>query len=387
MSENEALLRAEEDVSFYIWLQLILGVGSSRVTSVLNRFGGAREIYRLGFKECKESGAFTDKELSRIKNIDIKQAEEILALCRSKNIQCISIEHPDYPERVRNISDPPLVLYYQGVLPDIDALPVLCIVGPRKVSKFGERSAYSLGYRLSLGGMTVVSGIALGCDSSALCGALKAGGAAISVLPCGILTDYLPVNRPLKNQILKQNGCILSEFPPETGVLKYSFQVRNRIMSALAVGTVVVEAGERSGALITARHANEQGRDVFVIPGNPTLPQYKGSNQLLCDGAKPILDAKSIFNEYLYAFPDKIDIEKAYSDAKTSSNIKTIQKKSAEGLSKTAKIVYNNLDKQKFTADDLLGLNIDDGELLAVLTELEISGHIEALPGGFYTLK
>lgn len=384
MNQKENSLH--EELLCCIWLQLVLGVGNRRVAPLLNCFGNAVDIFKLGFNGCKDSGFFSEKELGRIKKFGIKDAEKIFELCEKNKIKCVCITQPQYPNKLKNIPYAPLVLYYQGVLPDVDELPSVCIVGPRKVSDFGEKSAYSLGYRLALGGMVIVSGIALGSDSAALLGALKANGKVISVLPCGLMHDYLAVNRPLKNKILRQDGCLLSEFPPEMGVGKYSFHIRNRILSGLSLGTVVVEAGERSGALITANHANEQGRDVFVIPGNPTLPQYKGSNKLLCDGAKPILDAKSIFNEYLYTYSDKIDIEKAYNDVKLSIENKTIQKKSSEGLSKFAKIVYNNLDKPKFTADDLLDLKIDDGELLSVLTELEICGYIEAVPGGFYTL-
>lgn len=384
MKEKEDLLHKE--LLCCVWLQLVLGVGNPRVLPLFNCFENATNIFKLGIKGCKDSGFFSEKELSRMKKIGIKEAERILKLCEENKIKCICITHPQYPDKLKNIPIPPLVLYYQGSFCDVDEIPSVCIVGPRKVSQFGEKSAYSLGYRLALGGMVIVSGIALGSDSAALLGALRANGKVISVLPCGLLHDYLAVNRPLKNKILRQNGCLLSEFPPEMSVGKYSFHIRNRILSGLSLGTVVVEAGERSGALITAGHATEQGRDVFVIPGNPTLPQYKGSNKLLCDGAKPILDAKSVFNEYLYTYSDKIDIEKAYNDAKTATENKTIQKKSSEGLSKFAKIVYNNLDKPKFTADDLLNLKIDDGELLSALTELEISGYIEAVPGGFYTL-
>ena len=387
MIEKKSILHAEQNLPYYIWLQMVLGVGNPRVNLVLNYYGDADKIYKDGVKKCKESGVFSDSELSRMKKFNIKHANGIIEKCKNNNIQCISIIHPMFPEMVRNIPTPPLVLYYQGNFLDVDIEPAICIVGPRKVSEFGEKSAYSLGYRLSLGGMTVVSGIALGSDSAAHLGALKAKGKVICVLPCGILHDHLPINRPLKNKILREGGCILSEFPPDMGVLRYSYHIRNRIMSALALGTVVVEADERSGALITARHAVDQGRDVFVIPGNPTLPHYKGSNKLLSDGAKPLLDAKSVFEEYKIAFQDKIDIEKAYKDTQKSKKSEIIQKKSSEGLSKFAKIVYNNLDKQKFTADDLIGLKIDDGELLSVLTELEILGYIEALPGGFYTLK
>lgn len=379
LSESEAA----QSLVYNVWLQMVLGLGSSKVNDCFRFFGTAKGVFEAFSDERENSGIFSIKELERAQKIKLSSAKDILTDAQKDGIKLIAIDNERYPDRLRYICNPPLVLYYKGVFPDFDNEPTFCIVGPREVSQFGEKSAYSLGYRLAKGGMTIVSGIALGSDTAAHKGALKAKGKTVAVMPCGLSYDYLSVNRPLRQEILNANGCIISECPPQMKVMKYSFHTRNRIMSALSLGVALVEAGEKSGALITARCACEQGRDVFVIPGNPTLSQYKGSNKLLSDGAKPLLDANDIFEEYLHIFKDKIDIEKAFSKemSKTSKNI---VKKSTEGLSKSAQIVYNSLDKIKFTADELLGKNIDDNELLSALTELEISEFIEAVPGGYY---
>ena len=230
--------------------------------------------------------------------------------------------------------------------------------------------------------MLVVSGAALGADTYAHKGALAVKSKTVAVLGCGICYDYLSENRALRENISK-NGCLISEHPPYAPATKYSFPVRNRIISGLSLGTVVIEASLKSGSLITARLANEQGRDVFVIPGNPTLDNYKGSNALLRDGAIPLLSAKDIFNQYLAKFPEFIDTQTAFAE----EIVPEAQKKKKFlnlGLSNEAKIVYNNLNKQKFTADDLIDLGLGDDQLLSALTELEMEGLIKALPGGIY---
>ena len=232
--------------------------------------------------------------------------------------------------------------------------------------------------------MIVVSGGALGSDSCAHIGALKSGGITVLVMGCGLDYNYLEENKKLREEILKK-GCLISEHPPKTGITKYTFPIRNRIISSLSLGTVVVEASSRSGALLTANHANEQGRDVFVIPGSPRLKEYKGSNALLRDGAKPLLDASDIFNEYIVRFPDKINIEKAYEKSNTQKNTKISKKNMSETLSKEAKIVYNCLDKEKFYPEEL-NTDLESSQLLSALGELEMEFIIEALPGGQYRL-
>lgn len=374
---------------YLIWLQSALGAGNIRAVRALKAFGSAENIYKASPSERKAAGVFSPKDLKRLNDIKTGTVKGIIADCRKYGIDIIPLGDKKYPYCLTVIDNPPLVLYVKGEMLDFDNTPAICIVGPRKVSDYGKKAAYSLAYRLSKSGMTVVSGGAVGSDYYAHLGALKADGKTALVMPCGIESGYLSQNVPLR-KCVSENGCIISELPPKAGLTKFSFHIRNRIMSALSLGTVVVEAGKKSGALITANHALEQGRDVFVIPGSPTAEQYVGSNALLRDGAKPLLDVSDIFNEYIPRFPDKIDVKRAYEKprktAKKTETKEVYKKLSNETLSKEAKIVYNHLDKHKFYPDEIGGAELQPSEILSALTELELEGLIRAIPGGRYEL-
>ena len=377
-------------MEYLIWLSISLGFGNVRAKKILELFGSAKEVFDADKNSRKESGLFTPKELKKMETTSLVKAMKIIVECREADIDIIPYGDKRYPYCLSVIDNPPLVLYVKGKLPNFDEIPSVCIVGPRKVSDFGKKAAYSLGYRLAKSGMTVVSGGALGTDTFAHAGALKSGGVTVLVMACGILSDYLLENKNLRKTV-SENGCLISEYPPNTKVSKYSFPVRNRIMSALSLGTVVIEAGGKSGSLITARHSLEQGRDVFVIPGSPDNKSYDGSNALLRDGAKPLLDASDIFNEYIVRFPDKINIEKAFSEPIISEKKVVIEKKIPENskklnesLSNEAKIVYNYLDKQKFFPEEIECNELSSGEILSALTELEMEFLIKAIPGGMY---
>lgn len=367
-----------------ITLQAAFGAGSSTAVELVPL------LYKKGLLEkdmqdILKSDALGEKAKGRIK-AKLKAAERVISYCEKNDIKAIAITDADYPEKLRNIPAPPLVLYLRGEMPDFNAIPFVCIVGPRKPTEFGEKAAYSIAYRLSAAGAVVVSGGALGSDSAAHKGALTANGKTVAVLACGLDNDYLKANKPLRDKILKSRGCLITEFPPKTSVNRYSFHVRNRIMSGLCDATVVVEAGSKSGALITAHHAAEQGREVFVIPGNPTLAEYEGSNKLLLEGAIPFLKVDDVFKLLETQYPNVLDTEKAYKKPEKRTSEKKIQKKSCETLSNNAKIVYNYLDKPIFSADDLLVLGLSDEDLLSALTELEIEHLIKAAAGGNYSL-
>lgn len=374
---------------YLIWLQSALGAGNIRAVRALKAFGNAENIFKASPNERKAAGIFSPKDLKRLNGTKTETAKGIIADCRKYGIDIIPIGDKKYPYCLTVIDNPPIVLYVKGEMLDFDNTPAICIVGPRKVSDYGKKAAYSLAYRLSKSGMTVVSGGAVGSDYYAHLGALKAGGKTALVMACGIESGYLPQNERLRRHAA-EHGCIISEHPPKAGLTKFSFHIRNRIMSALSLGTVVVEAGEQSGALITANHALNQGRDVFVIPGSPTAEQYVGSNALLRDGAKPLLDVSDIFNEYIPRFPDKIDVKKAYEEpqksVKNTEESQVYKKLSNETLSKEAQIVYNHLDKHKFYPDEIGGTKLQPSEILSALTELELEGLIRALPGGRYEL-
>ena len=369
---------------YYIWLQLCLGQGSKTFSTLLENALLPKDIYSLSQEERRKLGYFSKRELEKLGSTPIDNAQKIIEQCKQKGITLVKYDDDNYPATLKSISTPPMVLYVKGRLPDFDNNPVISIVGPRKVSDFGKKAAYSLGYRMGKAGFTVVSGGAIGSDTYAHIGALKANAKTVLIMGCGFNVSYLEENRPLREHIEKC-GCLISEYPPDTPITKYTFPVRNRLISALSLGTVVVEARVRSGALLTANHAIEQGRDVFVIPGAPNSIEYKGSNALLRDGAKPLLDASDIFNEYIHLFPDKINIEKAYEKepkpVTAQKNLKILN----ETLSNEAKIVYNCLDTQKFYPDQL-DTGLDGSRLLSALTELEMEFIIKALPGGQYEI-
>lgn len=372
--ENQTLLNL-------IIIQQSFGAGSVKAVKYFNLLRDENLLENIFVKD-KIQKIIPTKDADKLLTFNINTAHKIIDDCLKNNINILTICDTDYPQRLRNIPDCPILLYIKGELPPADTLPMISIVGPRKISDFGKKAAFSLAKRLTKGGIIVVSGAALGADTSAHKGALSVGGKTVAILGCGICCNYLSENRSLRNTI-SQNGCLISEYPPYASATKYTFPIRNRIISAISLGTVVIEASLKSGSLITARLANEQGRDVFVIPGNPTNDNYKGSNLLLRDGAIPLLDAKDIFNEYLSSFPEQIDIEKAFEKDISKTNVK-LQKKLKLGLSKDAEMVYNSLDKRKFTADDLLALSLNEDDILSALTELEIEGVIKALPGGVY---
>ncbi len=364
-----------------IAIQQSFGAGSVKAVKIFNALRDA-ELLDDELRKDTIKDIIDLKDANKILSFDRNKIYKIIDDCVDNDIFIVTICDNNYPERLRSIPDCPIVLYVKGEFFDFDKLPIISVVGPRKISKFGEKAAFSISKRISKAGMIVVSGAALGADTFAHKGALSVNSKTVAVLGCGICYEYLSENRHLRDMISK-NGCLVSEYPPFTAATKYSFPIRNRIISGLSLGTVVIEASLKSGSLITARLANEQGRDVFVIPGNPALENYKGSNALLRDGAIPLLDANDIFNQYVAKFPEKIDVEKAFAD-EIVEEVKKREKNLHIGLSNEAKIVYNNLNNQKFTVDDLIELNLGDDQILTAITELEIEGLIKALPGGIY---
>lgn len=384
---------------YAVWLQNVLRYANGRARAVLECFGSARAVYDADRTTLENARLFGSSELSRACDKSLVDAEKIISYCDKNGIKILPFGEVGYPSSLLNIPDLPLVLYYKGTLPDFDGVPSVCIVGPRKCSDFGIKASYSLSARLSRGGMVIVSGGAVGVDSAAHRGALAENAVTVALLPCGFGFDYLKENENLREDIIK-SGCVMTEFPPMYPVKKGSFQIRNRLMSALTLGVAVIEAGEKSGALITARFAYEQGKDVFVIPGNPASPHYKGSNLLLRDGAKPLLSANDIFDEYISLYNDKLDIEKAFrspvnrevkvnndrAEKITKIDIKPSRREVGD-VSEIARAVYGALPENAFCVDELSVFNdYNAAELMTALAELELLGYIKAVPGGRYII-
>lgn len=219
------------------------------------------------------------------------RAEQVRERCRKAGIRILALGSREYPEPLTRIADAPLVLYGSGAA--AGSSEAVALVGSRAATEAGREFAGLLAADLASAGMTVVSGMARGIDTAAHEGALRGGGRTVAVLGCGVDILYPPESRRLRGRILEQGGLV-SEFPPGTPPLRHHFPMRNRLISGLARGVVVVEAPERSGALITARTALEQGREVMAVPGSPLYPHTAGSNRLLREGATPVTGAEEV---------------------------------------------------------------------------------------------
>ena len=392
-------------IKYWIWLSSCLDAGSTHLRPLLDKYKSPISVYKTPINELQSTYILSASELKRLNNKSLDRACKIVEECEKSKISIIPYDDVRYPERLRSIVDAPTCLYVKGKLKDFTNLPIVCIIGSRKISEYGKMVAWSLAGRLAAGGITVLRGGAVGGDTSAHEGALSVGGKTIAVLPCGINYDYLKTNEFLR-KIITDSGCLVSELPPDTPLYKNAFQLRNRLLSALSLGVVIVEAPAKSGTLITARCALEQGRDVYVVTGRPNDENYAGSNALLRDGAQPLFDAEDIFNEYIRAFPNIIDIQKAKStnlsklyrafhspkmfneppkkqDPSLTENTpgKKIKKKIDETLPKNVQMVYNYIDADFFTVDELLNCGISFEEVLSAVTQLELYGYIKAVPG------
>ena len=406
----------------WIWLEERSGVNDGQKAILLDVFGDAEDIFYaeeadvLGLEGVSAQGkaSLMDKELA--------DAERIHRQCVDKGISICTMRDEEYPERLKNIIDPPLVLYYKGQIPDMEAAPVIAVVGTRKNSLYGSQMAMRMGYQICTCGATVVSGAAEGIDGYAMQGALMSGGKVVGVLGCGVDVVY-----PKKNQHLfadmQRFGCLISEFPPETPPYAWNFPKRNRILSGLCNGVVVVEAPERSGSLITARHAADQGRDVFVVPGNVDMPTFAGSNALMREGATPVRDGWDVVSEYEGMYPDTVHPVDPNAQPKTLTHTEVSAQKVAQSpaipckkdtvdkkigkkaVDKPAKPPYSDVkeilpklteDQRRIVAfltcerlvDDIVAeTGLSAAQVSSALTVLQIKGIIEQLPGKRIVLK
>ena len=286
-------------LKYWLWLTTRKGLGTRSAWLVAKHFPTAEAAYFAGAEEyasiegLQNAAPLLDKDLSK--------PERILRQCYETGVSILTLQDAAYPQRLKATDDPPLVLYYRGTLPDLSG-PVVAVVGTRRASVYGMTQARRMGYGLARCGCTVVTGGAKGIDTEAIKGALTGGGPVAVVLGSGVDVVYPAQNRNLFRDV-EQNGCLLSEYPPGTEPRAGNFPVRNRILSGLSLGVLVVEAPEKSGALITANRALEQGRDVFTLPANVDVESGSGNLRLLRDGAIPVRDAWDLLQEYAEQYP------------------------------------------------------------------------------------
>ena len=292
-------------LKYWVWLSALTGLKPRKRYELLDAFGDPEKVYYADERLLREKLALTDGELRLVMNRSLGRAEDILAKCGSENISIVSFQDAQYPQRLKNIYDPPVVLYVRGKLPVIDEEAAIAVVGTRKATPYGIKMARKLGFEITKGGGLVVTGLAEGIDSAAAEGALRAGGACVGVLGCAIDEVYPKFNDALYADVML-TGALISEYPPGEPIGKKNFPERNRIISGLSLGVTVIEAPIKSGALITASLALEQGREVFVVPGNADAPNCFGSNELIKDGALLVSKGWDALSDFASQFPRKL---------------------------------------------------------------------------------
>lgn len=413
-------------LAHWIWLATRSGLKAGQVMALLNRFSGPEELYYADLDSCGDLHLSAQMRKT-LQDKDLSEAERILGICRAEKIHILTIRDAQYPSRLKNIADPPVVLYYKGILPDFDAEVAIGIVGTRKASAYGLTIAKRMGYEIGKCGGIVVSGGAYGIDGLAMRGALSAGDSVVGVLGCGVDIVYPPSNGSLFAD-LQENGCLISEFPPGTAPLPYHFPMRNRIISGLCNGVLVIEAPKKSGALITADLALQQGRDVFAVPGNIGVESAEGSNALLKDGATPVTCGWDVLEEYAVRYPGKIrkyepalhlkataeELEQQaashsakvaqerlepgiHRDEKASRDKKGIDKEECPpyidgsdipGLTEQERVLVDILKAGERSIDALTEASgLSSSAFMAALTMLEMKGIVMSLPGKRVAIK
>lgn len=349
-------------LKYWIWLASRRGIGQKSMVRILDTFRSPDKIY-FARKPEYESAGLTAGEIDALEDKDLTHAKEVIRSCAEEGIRIVSYSDVDYPERLRNIYDPPIVLYVKGRLPMIDDEAAVAIVGTRNCTPYGVKTADKVAFEFAQAGGLVISGLARGVDTAAAKGALRAGGTVIGVLGCGIDVVYPAENKRLFEDVAAV-GAIVSEYPPGTPPAKGFFPARNRIMSGLSVGVAVVEAPEHSGALITAAKALEQGRDVFAAPGNVDAAACAGSNRLLKEGAGVLISGWDLAEEYMSLYPDKLTLErvsgKAEWDEESAEKFAQNEAKSEEKSESAPKKVFD-----KVSALEYIDLVVSKGEVSA----------------------
>lgn len=351
--------------SLAAWLRLTLapGIGGETQRALLSAFGLPENIFSASAGTLARAipRAAAERLLDRE---SAGAVESALAWAQEPGNRILTLAEPDYPQRLLEIADPPTLLYVKGRVELLNA-PALAVVGSRNATPQGSSNAEAFAAALADAGLTIVSGLALGIDAAAHRGGLRGAGSTIAVIGTGIDRVY-----PAKNQELARNiaerGAIVSEFPLGTPALKENFPRRNRIISGLARGCLVVEAAERSGSLITARLAGEQGRDVFAIPGSIHSPLSKGCHRLIKQGAKLVDDARDILDEIGVASVA------ASKDTAPGPEPDAATRALFEGMG------FDPCDIDTLAARS--GLTAE--RLYAMLLQLELDGRVASLPGG-----
>ncbi len=387
------------EIVYDIWLALAAGQSLALPRQLLEQFGSAKVLYENRMSLRETAVRLTGEERKAFETLSLARPERIAEQCERDGTRIVALPDEGYPERLREIYDPPAVLYLRGEIGAVDRQIALAVVGTRNHSEYGWRAAETLARGLASVGVVIVSGMARGIDTAAHKGALKGDGRTVAVLGSAIDNPYPRENRDLY-EFIASNGAVLSEFAPGEPTRPQNFPRRNRVITGLSLGVLVVEAPERSGALISARHAAEQNRDVFAVPGRIDSPLSAGTNGLLKAGAKLVTEPLDVLSEYVGLYPQTIRAqtpkrravrferpvwaERSPAGEEPPEKKKGLLRRRAERsttkdlqLTREETIIKDALRAEPLTADELVertGLTID--QVSIALTMLEVKNHV-----------
>ena len=362
----------EEDRIAWLTLKLIPGLGNRSVLRLIRHFGSPGAVLSASAKAIAAVPGLREKAKQALQNKEtIRPPESEFGRLQKEQIRLLCLNDPDYPSNLKEIPDPPAVLFIKGSIEARDLVSV-SVVGSRAASPMGMTFTERLCMDLSQYGVTIVSGMAVGIDSAAHRGALRGKGRTLAVLGCGLDIEYPRINRELRAQIVSA-GALFSEFPLETLPAPGNFPMRNRIISGLSLGVVVVEAAHRSGSLITARLALEQGREVFAVPGLARHYRSIGPHRLLKQGAKLVESAEDVLEEIRPLIR---------ASGKLSG---TPDPPPRAELSANETKLLQSLDQHPRQIDDICrGLRLPIAEVMVMLLNLELKGCVQQLPGKYF---
>ncbi len=377
-------------IKYWVWLSCIGNVRPYVKYRLAEELGGPENVFFAGRDELIYAGA-APKEAERLMDKSMAAAERVMARCEEENTSILTIQDAAYPERLQQLSDPPVVLYIRGKLPPVDESLMIGVVGTRHPSPYGLRMASKLGREIAEGGGIVVSGLAEGCDGAAMEAALRAGGITVGVLGTAIDVVYPAKNRWLFREV-SARGALVSEYPPGMRTYAGDFKARNRIISGLSVGVAVTEAPRHSGTRVTVNHALDQGRDVFAVPGNADFDGAAGCNELIAEGAQAITSGRDVIEAYAGRFGQKppksapTPIKKEIDKPEDIVYIDTIEK--WETLPEPQRRVMQALTRPDMHADELIeAAGLSAAETLSALTLLQLAGHVTVGEGKRYSRK
>jgi len=363
------------------WLALALtpGLGATRSRHLVEHFQSVTNVFRASLTELEGAGLPAAAAQAIGTGKSLEAAEQEMVRAASAGALILTLDDPQYPPLLRQIYDPPVVLYVRGEVAVLSQ-PSIAVVGTRHPTPYGMGMAERLACDLANAGLAITSGLARGVDSSGHRGAIHAKGRSIAVFGTGVDVVYPRENGRIADSLLSLGGALLSEFAIGTFAAPQNFPIRNRIISGLSLGVLVVEAGEYSGTRITARCALEQGRDVYAVPGNVTNRLSWGPNTLIKQGAKLVATWEDVFEE----LPSQVKLRLTPAQPESSTPA-TASLFEGEKLSPHEKLIFSHLKKDEPThIDELverLEPQVSSSEIFAALFELELAGKIRQLPG------